>query len=317
MRLDVTSEDRLDKYLAKSLGKPRSQVEQLIKKGYVKVNDKVVKKSGFKVKIGQKLWIDFPKMQPKEAKDVEFDIERIYEDKDILVINKPPGVIIHPAPSVKEPTLVDWLKKEGVSLSTLSGEERHGIVHRLDKETSGVMVVAKSNRAHENLSKQLQNRSMGRYYLAIIEPPLKEDLTIEKPIARNPKNRLKMGIVEGGREAKTFFKILVNSKDEKRQLIAAKLYTGRTHQIRVHLSSINRHILGDTLYGFKSQKDTIPRVFLHAYILYFIHPITNERMRFLAPIPQDMRGYLKENFDMERVDETIQTDTLLSILNAI
>jgi len=233
------------------------------------------------------------------------------------VLNKPAGVVIHPAPSVNEPTLVDWLKKEGVSLSTLSGEERHGIVHRLDKETSGVMVVAKSNKAHEHLAKQLKDRTMGRYYLAIIEPPLKDDLWIEKPIARNPKNRLKMGIVEGGRDAKTYFKRLVLSNDEKKQLIAAKLYTGRTHQIRVHLASINRHILGDTLYGFKSQKDTIPRVFLHAYILYLIHPTTKKRMRFIAPVPQDMWGYLKENFDMERVDETIETDTLAGTLDLL
>ena len=305
----ASKSERLDKFLTKELQQPRNQVEQLIKQGFVQIDGKRAKKGGEKLKPGQRIEVELPKPSQSKAEPVDFEVERLYEDEDILVLNKPAGVVVHPAPSVKEATLVDWLKQEGIRLSTLSGQERHGIVHRLDKETSGLMVVAKNNETHQALANQLQDRTMGRYYLAIIEPPLKEDVVIEKPIARNPKNRLKMGIVEGGRYAKTLFKKLVLSKNEKYELIGAKLYTGRTHQIRVHLASINRHILGDHLYGFKSQKVTIPRVFLHAYMLYLKHPKSGELLHFVAKVPQDMQAFLKKEFEMERVDEAIDADS--------
>jgi len=303
--------ERLDRFLSKELAEPRNQIEQLIKKGAVSVDGKVAKKGGVKLKEGQRVEVELPAQSVGEApKPVDFDVERVYEDDDILVLHKPAGVVVHPAPSVKAATLVDWLKEQGVRLSTISGEERHGIVHRLDKETSGLMVVAKNDEAHRDLAKQLEEKSMGRYYLALVTPPLKEDMVVEKPIGRNPKNRLKMGVVEGGRYAKTAFCRLAESHDGKNGLIAAKLATGRTHQIRVHLDSIGRKILGDALYGFKSQKGTIPRVFLHAYMLYLRHPRTGEQMQFLAPLPPDMEGYLRRHFDMERVNETIDPDTL-------
>ena len=303
--------ERLDRFLSRELGQPRNQIEQLIKKGAVSVDGKVAKKGGVRLKEGQHVEVELPEPSVGDApKPVEFDVERVYEDDDILVLYKPAGVVVHPAPSVKEATLVDWLKQQGVRLSTISGEERHGIVHRLDKETSGLMVVAKNDEAHRALAKQLEEKSMGRYYLAIVTPPLKEDVVVEKPIGRNPKNRLKMGVVEGGRYAKTAFCKIAESHDGKNELVAAKLATGRTHQIRVHLGAIGRRILGDALYGFKSQKDTIPRVFLHAYTLYLRHPRTGERMRFVAPLPSDMKGYLQRHFDMERVNEAIDPDTL-------
>ncbi len=309
--------ERLDKFLAKELQQSRNQVEQLIKQGYVRIDGKIAKKGGEKLKEGQVVDVTLPKPKESEAQQVDFDIDIVYEDEELLVLNKPAGVVVHPAPSVQEATLVDWLKKEGIRLSTLSGEERHGIVHRLDKETSGLMVIAKNNETHRILAEQLQERTMGRYYLAIIEPPLKEDVTIEKPIARNPKNRLKMGVVKGGRYAKTFFKKLIMSKNEKFELIGAKLYTGRTHQIRVHLASIHRHILGDYLYGFKSQKDTIPRVFLHAYMLYVKHPKSGEMLHFVANLPQDMLVFLKKEFEMERVHEAIDEDSFRSGFSAL
>ncbi len=308
MLYEVQNPERLDKFLTQKLQQSRSQIERLIKKGYVKVEGKEITKPGFKLKTSQTVEVELPKPQKSEPKEVEFEVERLYEDDDILVIDKPSGVVVHPAPSVKEPTLVDWLKKEGISLSTLSGEERHGIVHRLDKETSGVMVVAKNNQAHQRLSEQLQDKSMGRYYLAIIEPPLKEDIIVDRPIGRNPKNRLKMSIIEDGKEARSAFAKIALSKDQKKELIAAKLFTGRTHQIRAHLASLHRHILGDSLYGFKSKKDRIDRVFLHAYILYLKHPRSKRPMRFVAPLAKDMHTYLKENFTMERIDETIAPD---------
>jgi len=299
--------ERLDKFLSTSLQTTRNQVLSLIKDAHVSVDENVVTKTGLKLKEGQKVHINFPEAVITEPLSIDFDVEILFEDDDILVINKPKGLTVHPAPSVKEATLVDWLKHKGIRLSTISGEERHGIVHRLDKGTTGVMVVAKNNEAHEALSKQLQDRTMGRFYLAIINIPLKENIIIDRPIARNGTNRLKMAVVEGGKESKTQFTKLYPSKDEKTELITCKLFSGRTHQIRVHLESIGRGIVGDHLYGFKSKEDKINEILLHAYILYFVHPTSNEKMEFIAPIQKSMKEYLENNFDMEFINEAIDT----------
>lgn len=297
--------ERLDKFLSMTLETTRNQVLSLIKEGCVSIEGKRVAKPGVKLKAGESVHIDFPEAVVTEAQEIDFDVEILYEDDDLLVINKPKGLTVHPAPSVKEPTLVDWLKHKGIRLSTISGEERHGIVHRLDKGTTGVMVVAKNNETHHALSLQLQDRTMGRYYLAIINMPLKENLIVDKPIGRNSSNRLKMAVIEGAKEAKTEFSKLYPSKDEKNELIACKLYSGRTHQIRVHLESIGRGILGDHLYGFKSKEDKINEIFLHAYILYFVHPKSLQKMEFIAPVHESMKSYLEENFDMEFINEAI------------
>lgn len=210
---------------------------------------------------------------------------------------------------------MDWLKQKNISLSTISGDERHGIVHRLDKGTSGVMVVAKTNEAHVHLAKQLEVKSMGRYYLAIIDMPLKDNLIVEKPIGRNPNNRLKMAIVQNARYAKSAFSKLIFSKDEKYELISCKLFTGRTHQIRVHLSSINRHILGDNLYGFKGELNKINRFYLHAYILYLTHPKTKKQMSFRANLAPDMHEFLCKNFNMEIVNDKIDKTNIFDSFN--
>jgi 23S rRNA pseudouridine1911/1915/1917 synthase len=154
---------RLDKFLTIKLNENRNQIDQLIKKGFVTILNKKNVKSGLKLQLGQKIIIKLPKVAKEEALDVDFNIEVVYEDDALLIINKPSGVIVHGAPSVKEATLVDWLKLKNISLSTISGDERHGIVHRLDKGTSGLMVVAKTNQAHTILSKQLEDKTMGRY----------------------------------------------------------------------------------------------------------------------------------------------------------
>ena len=232
----------------------------------------------------------------KEPVKIDFDVEVLYEDEYLLIVNKPSNLVVHPAPSVKEATLVDWLIQRGISLSTISGEERHGIVHRIDKETTGALVIAKDNKTHQKLSEQLQDKSMGRYYLAVIDLPLKDDIVVDKPIARNPKNRLKMDIITSGKSAKSAFIKLVTSS-QNMELISAKLYTGRTHQIRVHLNSLNRHILGDELYGYKPKKVKIPRVFLHAYILYLIHPVTGNKLEVVAPLFDDMVEFCTNSFD--------------------
>ncbi len=302
--LHATDTIRLDAFLSAELGVTRNQIVQLIKQDAVVVEGKKISKPGLKLKIDQEVTITFPQAKVTPAKEIDFDVEILYEDDDLLVINKPSGLTVHPAPSVKEATLVDWLKHKGIRLSTISGEERHGIVHRLDKGTSGVMVVAKSNEAHEALSAQLQDKSMGRFYLAVINPPLKDDMVmVDKPIGRSAQNRLKMAEVEGAKEAKTLFKHLALSKDEKNELIACKLFTGRTHQIRVHLETFSRHILGDHLYGIKNDK--LEQILLHAYVLYFIHPTTKERCQFSAPLSQAMQEYLEKYFEQEIINEQL------------
>jgi len=316
----VQESNRLDKFLASQIDASRNQIEQLIKKEFVKVDGKTVVKSGLKLKENQIIDVHFPQAEINPVKDEDFvkkslegkDVKIIYEDEDILVLNKPANLTIHDAPSVKDATLVDWLKLKEISLSTISGEERHGIVHRLDKGTTGVMVVAKTNDAHTCLSEQLQDKTMGRYYLAITDLPLKDDVIVDKPIGRNPNNRLKMSIEENGRNAKSAFKKIDISKNEKFELVAAKLFTGRTHQIRVHLSSMNRHILGDNLYGFKGDLNTINRFYLHAYNLYLIHPKTGELMTFKADLPDDMSEFLDKHFQMENIHDKIDENNIIN-----
>jgi len=283
---------RVDKFLANKLNENRNQIEQLIKKGLVNINSKPIKKGGVKLKLNDIVEVTLPKTDEITPKEADFEIPILYEDDDLLVINKPPGVVVHPAPSYKEATLVDWLKQKGYSLSTIAGDERFGIVHRIDKDTSGALVIAKNNKTHEFLSKQLKDKSMGRYYLMLLNEPLKEPKCINAPIARNPKNRLKMGIVEGGKDAKTLFVPILEN------LAAAKLFTGRTHQIRVHLTKLGRYILGDTTYGKKDQK--IPRVMLHARELYFTHP-NSKKISIIAPVFDDFKKLMPKGIENEKI----------------
>ena len=306
--------DRLDKVLSKELNKSRNQIEKLIKSNLVFVNGKIVAKPSFKVNLDDEISYSFIEAKKESYSDFEIDIQKLYEDEEVLVLNKPAGVVVHPAPSVKEPTLVDWLRKQNIRLSTISGEERNGIVHRLDKDTSGAIIVAKSNFAHESLSAQLQDRSLGRYYTAIINIPLKESIVIDKPIARNPKNRLKMAIVEGGRASKTAF-AKVEAGKRGCEVVVAKLYSGRTHQIRVHLSSINRFILGDKLYAPASHKFKT-RMMLHARLLYFIHPRSKELVEVEAPFFSDMQEYMDINFSKDLVDEKLSKKSIKNYFNS-
>ena len=283
--------ERVDKFLSGKLNVSRNQIEHLIKNSLVKVNGKVIKKGGVKLNTGDKIEAEIKEAKSSEKDyEVNFDISVLYEDEDLLIINKPPGIVVHPAPSVKEATLVDWLKAKNYRLSTIAGEERFGIVHRIDKETSGALLIAKNNKTHEFLSSQLKDKSMGRYYLMILNEPLKDAVCVDKPIARNPKNRLKMAYVKNGRDAKTLFVPLFEN------VAAAKLFTGRTHQIRVHLSTIGRYIIGDVLYGKKNQK--VPRVMLHAKELYFIHP-SGKKLSIIAPMFDDFKKYLPKGFNYE------------------
>lgn len=302
----ISSGCRLDVAVSSELKISRNQASNLICDGFVSVALKTITKPSFKPNLGDTIVVKFAQPKPSELKfEVNFDVPIVYEDDDLLVLNKPPHLVVHGAPSVQEATLVEWLVSKNFMLSNLNGDQRAGIVHRLDKETSGAIVVAKTNFAHAALSEQLSDKSMGRIYLALSDLALKQECIIDRPIARSPSNRLKNAIVAGGREAKSAFANLLLG--EGVNLIAAKLFTGRTHQIRVHLASINRHILGDNLYGFKSEKGKINRVMLHAYMLYFIHPRTKELMKFVAPIYDDFMALIDKNFTQESFNE--KTDT--------
>lgn len=313
---------RLDIFLSKELNISRSQSLNLIKKNLVKVNDKIVNKSGAELKNSDLIEISKVESNDTLEKKSDIYIQRIYEDDDILVINKPPFLATHGAASLKEESLVDWLKTHRIQLSNIAGEKKEGIVHRLDKQTSGAMVIAKNNATHSFLSEQLRSRQMGRLYIAIIDLVLKEDIEIECYLARNPKNRLKFSkcnLKANASDIKTndikflmpqnssarysksnFYKILL-SNDLKKELILAKLSTGRTHQIRAHLESINRHIIGDNLYGYNGEEY---RIMLHSYILYLQHPKLG-KMSFQARLFDDMNFYLEKYFNMESVNEVL------------
>ena len=301
--LRVESGGRLDKVLSQALSESRSQIAKLIESGFVEVDGVVVEKSSYKILEGQRVSYTFVEAERRESTPVDFDMKILYEDDELLVLDKPAGVVVHPAPSVKEATVVDWLVARGISLSTIAGEERYGIVHRIDKVTSGALLVAKNNDAHRELSSQLQNKSMGRYYLALIDYPLKDNLTIERSIGRNPSNRLKMAVVPDGRYAKTDFARIAQSRTGTTELVAARLHTGRTHQIRVHLSSVGRHIIGDELYGYRDSPKMKERIFLHAFRLYFTHPASGKRIEIKAPLPEDMKSYMIKNYDRSETDE--------------
>ncbi|ALV65216.1 RluA family pseudouridine synthase [Campylobacter fetus] len=302
---------RLDQILASYLSISRNQISELIKSGNVYVNDNLMLKPSFKVLLNDKISFNLPKAKFDNCEfKADFDVEILYEDDDILVLNKPSNLTVHPAPSVKEATLVEWLKQNGYMLSTLNGDIRAGIVHRLDKGTSGVIVVAKNNASHSALTAQLSDKSMGRVYLALIDLNLKDKVIIDRPIGRNPQNRLKNSVVANGRAAKSAFTNIICEDDLN--LIAAKLFTGRTHQIRVHLASINRHILGDNLYDFKSKNCKIKRVMLHAYILNLIHPKSGEKMQFVAPLPTDFYDILSKKIDKEILNEKIDPEFVSS-----
>ena len=294
IRKTVTTENegiRLDAFLAQECGETRSRVQNLIEQGCVKVNGALPKKAGVKLSAGDETELTLPDPEPLEAVPVEMDIPIVFEDSDIVVVNKPRDLVVHPAAGHAQDTLVNALLFACDDLSGIGGKLRPGIVHRLDKDTTGLLVVAKNDETHVNLSEQISVHSAGRVYWALVEGRMKEPSgTVCAPIARSPKDRKKMAIVPGGKEATTHWRVL--QQFEKTTLIECRLVTGRTHQIRVHMNSLHHPVCGDPIYGFaKSNAGNCP-LMLHAHELHIRHPRTGEEMNFVAEPPKDFTDVL-------------------------
>lgn len=294
INMDIVYEGmRLDLFLHEHVfkDKSRSFVQNLIKNGHVAVNDVAVK-TGYALKRDDVVTFELPETKKLDIEAVDMSLDIIYEDDDLMVINKPQGLVVHPASSYHEPTLVHGLLFQADQLSSINGIARPGIVHRIDKDTSGLLVVAKNDETHQALSKDLSQHLIKRKYIALVYGALKEEQgTIDLPIQRHPKNRLKMAVIEGGKRAVTHFKVL--ERFEGYTLLSCELETGRTHQIRVHLSYIHHPIVGDPLYGPKDVHGEDGQ-FLHATELSFFHPTKKEHMTFHADMPQNFKELLDQ-----------------------
>ena len=272
----------------------RSMVQKLIEQKNIKVNGKETKHS-YKLKLNDEIEIFVPEAKEINLKAQDIPLNVIYEDNDIIVINKPKGMVVHPANGNPDGTLVNAvMNKCKDSLSGIGGEIRPGIVHRLDKDTSGAIIVAKNDKAHIALSEQLKNHEVKKTYLALVRGIIKEnEATINMPIARSKKDRKKMDVDKDGKEAITHFKVLGRYKN-KYTLLQINLETGRTHQIRVHLSHIGYPIIGDEVYSNGKNEWNVSGQCLHAWKLEFIHPITGKKISLEAEIPEYLKNIIKE-----------------------
>ncbi len=286
----ITNEEdigmRIDKYLSNNIeGKSRSFIQGLIDSDSVIVNGKNIK-SNYKLKENDLLEVVMPEPIELDVKPENIELNIIYEDKDIIVLNKPQGVVVHPAPGNYSGTLVNGLLYHCNDLSGINGVIRPGIVHRIDKDTSGILVIAKNDEAHNALAEQFKEHSIKREYYALVEGKFNNlEGTIDRPLGRNKKDRLKMAIVEDGKRAITHYKVL-EQYNNNTSLVKCILETGRTHQIRVHMSSIGHPLVGDPLYGSKKQKFKLNGQVLHAKTLGFIHPTSKEYMEFDSELPK-------------------------------
>lgn len=278
---------RADVFLAAKLGVSRSNMQKLLEDGRVKRSEKIIK-ANYKVRAGEMFVVDIPEPEPIEAVPENIPLDIIYEDDDVVVLNKARGMVVHPAPGNYTGTLVNALLYHCSNLSGINSAIRPGIVHRLDKDTSGIMIVAKNDAAHISLSQQIQSKTAVRTYLAVVRGNIKTDSgTIETQIARDKTDRKKMAVVkEGGRDAITDYEVL--ERFGKYTLVRCKLRTGRTHQIRVHMEYLGYPLVGDPKYSPMKTPFGIKGQALHSHTLEFTHPRTGERMKFEAPLPEDM-----------------------------
>ena len=277
-------ESRLDVLAARAGGTSRSQAARWIEQGLCRVNGQVRVKPAFKVGAGETVELTVPEAAEATVEKEDIPLEVLYEDGDLAVVVKPCGMVVHPAAGNEHGTLVNALLYRMEGLSGIGGIKRPGIVHRLDKDTSGLLLVAKNDEAHRGLSDQLRGRRMEKHYLAVVDGRMREPSgRVENAIARSTKDRKRMAVDPAGREAVTEWTLLENLKDAA--LLDVHILTGRTHQIRVHMQSLHHPVAGDPIYGQKNGVRA-PRLMLHAYTLSFTHPRTGERMTFCAPPPE-------------------------------
>ena len=285
MKIEVNSdiEQRIDTYLLNELNISRSKIQKMIKENYILVNDNEIKNS-YILKNGDIITINEYKDEEMKAVPVKMDLDIVYEDDDVIVVNKQNGLVVHPAPGNYDNTLVNGLLYHSKNLSTINGEFRPGIVHRIDAYTTGLLMVAKNDKAHEFLAKQLEEKTTVRKYVALVWGKINSDTgTIDAPIGRDLNDRKKMAINEDGKKAITHFKVLERYDDFS--LIELKLETGRTHQIRVHMNYIGHPVINDNVYGKRKIIDDSGQC-LHAKVLGFVHPKTNKYMEFDSELPE-------------------------------
>lgn len=278
--------ERLDVIAAAAADVTRSRAGALIRDGLARVNDAVQTKAGFRLRTGDTVSIALPDAEPSRVEAQDIPIRVLYQDDDLAVVYKPSGMVVHPAAGNPDGTLVNALLKHLDHLSGIGGEIRPGIVHRIDKDTSGLLLVAKNDFSHLSLSEQIKAHSVQRAYMAIVQGGMRQESGfVEGPIGRHPTDRKKMAIVPGGRDAKTYWRVLESLKGAS--LLECTLTTGRTHQIRVHMSSIGHPLLGDPLYGPKKMPYPVQGgQLLHAFRIGFVHPRTGESLLFEAPPEQ-------------------------------
>lgn len=272
----------------------RSMVQKLIEQKNIRVNNKETKHS-YKLKLNDEIELTIPEAREIDLKAQDIPLKVIYEDNDIIVINKPKGMVVHPANGNPDGTLVNAVMNIcKSSLSGIGGEIRPGIVHRLDKDTSGAIIVAKNDKAHIGLSEQLKNHEVKKTYIALVRGIIKEnEATINMPIARSKKDRKKMDVDKDGKEAITHFKVLGRYQN-KYTLLQINLETGRTHQIRVHLSHIGYPIVGDEVYSNGKNEWNVSGQCLHAWKLEFMHPVTGKKISLEAELPEYLKNIIKE-----------------------
>ena len=291
---EESKNQRLDAFLASSLdGLTRSQATRLIESGEVAVNGRAVGKS-YKLAGGEDIAVTLPEPEPVEAVPQDIPLDVVYEDADVIVVNKPSGMVVHPAPGHPDGTLVNALLYHCAgTLSGVGGALRPGIVHRIDRDTSGLIIAAKNDAAHQYLSAQLADHTLARTYECIVVGALREDRgTVNAPIARHPTDRKRMAVVAGGREAVTHWEVIARYPGYTH--VRCRLETGRTHQIRVHMAYIGHPILGDTVYGAKKEVPGLTGQCLHAVGLRFLHPRTHEVVELSCPLPEEFTRMLQK-----------------------